>query len=55
MFCISIFQEDVELILFKDKIKVELEKLQSSLPERSYEFIKKEMGLNFDLYNKLVK
>ena len=55
MFCISIFQEDAELIIFKDKIKVELEKLQSSLPERSYEFIKKEMGLNFDWYNKLVK
>ena len=55
MFSISIFQEADELILFKDKIKVELEKLRSSLPERSYEFIKKEMGLNFDWYNKLVK
>ena len=55
MFSISIFQEADELTLFKDKIKVELEKLRSSLPERSYEFIKKEMGLNFDWYNKLVK
>ena len=50
MFSISIFQEADKL-----KIKVELEKLRSSLPERSYEFIKKEMGLNFDWYNKLVK
>ena len=55
MFSISIFQEADELTLFKDKIKVELEKLRSSLPERSYEFIKKEMGLNFDWYNRLVK
>ena len=51
----SIYQEADELTLFKDKIKVELEKLRSSLPERSYEFIRKEMGLNFDWYNKLVK
>ena len=55
MFYVSIFQEAHEQRLFKDKIKVELEKLRSSLPERSYEFIKKEMGLNFDWYNRLVK
>ena len=55
MFSISIFQEEEELTLFKDKIDLDLKILQSLVPKRSYEFIKKEMGLNFDWYNKLVK